>query len=111
MNIRTTAPLLGALLLSTSLATAQEPEPTLAELWAIVQQQQVQIEALEAELAATREGVTETNQKVAETEARIEATGDFVESLAVADAGPSRTTIGGYGELHYNQVSSDAGDT
>ena len=111
MNIRTAAPLLGALLLSTSLATAQEPEPTLAELWAIVQQQQAQIEALEAELAATRDGVTETNQKVAETEARIEATGDFVESLAVADSGPSRTTIGGYGELHYNQISSDAGDT
>ena len=110
MNIRTVAPLLGALLLTTSLAAAQESEPTLAEVWAIVQQQQAEIEALKAELAATREGAAETSERVAETEARIEATGDFVESLAVADAAPTKTSIGGYGELHYNNISSDAGD-
>jgi hypothetical protein len=111
MNIRTLVPLAGALLLSTSLASAQQTEPTLAEVWAIVQQQQAEIEALKAELAATREGVSATNEKVAETEARIEATGDFVESLAVADTGPRKTSIGGYGELHYNNFSSDSGDS
>ena len=111
MNIRKLVPLAGAFLLSTSLASAQQTEPSLAEVWAIVQQQQAEIDALKAELAATREGVTATNEKVAETEARIEATGDFVESLVVADTGPRKTSIGGYGELHYNNISSDAGDS
>jgi hypothetical protein len=31
--------------------------------------------------------------------------------MAMTDSGPSRTSIGGYGELHYNNVRSDAGDS
>ena len=52
-----------------------------------------------------------TNDRVDETEARVEATGDYVETLAVADTGAQKTTIGGYGELHYNSTMSDAGDS
>ena len=111
MDIRRTAPVAGALLLLASLSNAQETQPTLEEMWAVIQQQQAQIEALQAELAETREGVAETNEKVAESEARIEATGDVVESLAYADTGASKTSIGAYGELHYNNVSADSGDT
>ena len=104
MNIRKFVPLAGALLLSTSLATAQETVPSLDEVWAIVQKQQAEIEALRAELNATR-------ANVAESEARIEATGDVVESFAIADTGISDTSIGGYGELHYNNINADSGDS
>ena len=110
MNIRKSVATAATLVLFASSASAQGAQPTLEEMWAVIQQQQAQIEALQAELAATREGVEATNEKVAESEARIEATGDFVETLAVADMAPSKTTIGGYGELHYNNISSDAGD-
>ena len=103
MNIRKFAPLAAALLLSTSLATAQETAPSLDEVWAIVQKQQAEIEALRAELNATQ-------ANVAESEARIEATGDVVESFAIADSSISDTSIGGYGELHYNQFNADSGD-
>jgi len=41
------------------------------------------------------------------TEDRVAATGDFVESLEIAPA--SDTTLGGYGELHYNNLSADSG--
>ena len=53
MNIRRTVPLAGALLLLTSAALAQEA-PTLEEMWAIVQQQQAEIEALRSELAEAK---------------------------------------------------------
>jgi hypothetical protein len=111
MDIRRTAPMAGALLLLASLSNAQEAQPTLEEMWAVIQQQQAQIEALQAELAETREGVAATNEKVAESEARIEATGDVVESLAYADTGASKTSVAGYGELHYNSISAASGDT
>ena len=110
MNIRQAGLLAGAIFLSTSLALAQEAPTTIEEVWEIVQRQQAEIDALRAELNAARDGLAATDEKVAESEARIEATGDVVESLAFADSAPSKTTIGGYGELHYNQISSDAGD-
>ncbi len=110
MNIRTTAPAVAALLLTSAPALAQDA-PSIEEVWALVQQQQAQIEALEAELDKARKGMAATDEKVAETEARVEATGDFVESLAVADSGPRKTSIGAYGELHYNNISADSGDT
>jgi hypothetical protein len=111
MNIRKAVVLSTAVLFASSTTSAQEAPPTLEDVWTIVQQQQAEIEALRAELEAARQGMAVTDEKVAESEARIEATGDFVESLAATDSGPSRTSIGGYGELHYNNVSSDAGDS
>jgi len=112
MNIRQSATVCGAVLvLLTSLAAAQDAQPTMAEVWEIVQRQQAEIEALRAELDETRQGMDATNDKVAESEERIEATGDVIEMLAAADSGPRKTSIGGYGELHYNQISSDAGDS
>jgi hypothetical protein len=110
MNIRTTAMALAAVFFAVSQAQAQDA-PTLEEMWAIVQQQQAEIEALRNELAEARAGIEATEEKVAETDAKVEATGDVIETLSVADASPSKTTIGGYGELHYNKISSDAGDS
>ena len=110
MKIRKFAPWLGLLLLTASFASAQEAPTTIEEVWEIVQRQQAEIDALRAELNEARDGLAATDEKVAESEARIEATGDVVETLAFADSAPSKTTLGGYGELHYNQVSSDAGD-
>lgn len=112
MNIRHLAALCGvSLLLLSSLAAAQDTPPTLEDMWEIVQKQQAEIAALRAELDETRKGVDATETRVAESEERIEATGDFVESLVVADNRPSKTSIGGYGELHYNQFEADNGDS
>ena len=111
MNIQRAAPVLAAVLLTFSpLALAQQAATTLEDVLEIVQRQQAEIDALRAELEETRRGMDATAEKVAESEERIEATGDFVESLAVADTGQSKTSIGGYGELHYNQISADSGD-
>jgi len=111
MNIRQIVPFCGALLVFlTSFAAAQQAPPNIEELWELVQQQQAEIDALRAALDDTRQGIAATNEKVAESEQRIEATGDVVEVLAAVDSVPRMTSIGGYGELHYNRISSDVAD-
>ncbi|MFT7558871.1 MAG: hypothetical protein ACI93R_000774 [Flavobacteriales bacterium] len=75
--------------------------PTTEELWETIQKQQSQIEALMAQQQQTQDDVAETDKK-------IEATADAVEN--VTEAGgmakrlewASKTKIGGYGEHHYS---------
>jgi hypothetical protein len=102
--------LLAATLL-VSTAAAQQAPGTIEELWEIIQAQQSEIDALRDEVRQARQDVQQTNSKVAETEARVEATGEYVDSLAVLQPGTSGTSIGGYGELHYNQIDADTGDS
>ena len=111
MNIRKAALGFGAFLLGTSAALAQSAPATLEEMWEVVQRQQAEIEALRTELEQAQQGISKTEADVAETQERVEATGDVVESLAAAGGSTSKTSIGGYGELHYNNISSDAGDS
>ena len=111
MNIRRTAALATALLLTSTVAIAQDAAPTLEEMWAVIQQQQAEIEALREQLGEAQQEVAASSEKIEEAESRIEATGEFVESLASADTGASRVSIGGYGELHYNNISADNGDS
>ena len=99
-----------ALLLVALAGHAQQAPTTIEELWEIVQRQQAEIDELREALGEARQEVANANDRIVETEARVDATGDYVETLAVADAGAQKTNIGGYGELHYNNVSSDAGD-
>jgi len=111
MTILKIAALLPAMMLIATPVAAQENPVTIEDVLEIVQRQQAEIDALRAELEETRQGVDATAEKVAESEERIEATGDFVETLAATNPGQSKTSIGGYGELHYNQLNSDAGDS
>ena len=88
--------------------SAQQASPSTEELWQIVQRQQAEIEALRAEIREAR-GVADTaNERVAQTDAKVEATGDYIESVAAAPVDRA-TTIGGYGALHYNNVDADSG--
>jgi len=80
-------------------ATAQSELPSREKMWEIIQEQQKQIEALKQEQ-------TETRQQVESTEQKVEATGDMVESVAQQTQGTgdewfNRTSIGGYGEVHF----------
>ena len=86
-------------------AAAQEA-PSLETLWAVIQQQQAEIDALKSQLAAAEAGVEAASERLEQTEQMIVATGDFIESLEVPEAQTSRTSLGGYGELHYNDLSA-----
>ena len=84
-------------------AAAAQPPPSVDEMWRIIQEQQKQIGELKAKLSQTDE--------------KIEATGDALEqvssnataSSSTAANWTDRTHIGGYGELHYNNLEGKGG--
>lgn len=86
-------------------ALAQEAPPSAAEMWRIIQEQQREIERLKGQL-------TQTDQRVTATDEKVEATGQLVEEVSARElaAGPGwweRTSLGAYGELHYNGGEAD----
>ena len=95
---------LAGLLLAATPLHAAEPggsAPTVEELWKIIQQQQAEIEALKRQQQSTE-------QKVADVDEKAEAAVEAVEEGGTAGAGSwaDKTTIGGYGEMHYNNTDS-----
>ena len=112
MNIgsRVAAILLATLLVSSVTAQAQEPG-SLKEMWEIIQAQQAEIDALKEEVRNARQDAQQTKNEVTEAKAQVDATAEFVESMAAPQGAFQETTIGGYGELHYNQADSNSGDS
>ena len=81
-----------------------QPAPSIEELWRIIQAQQAEIEALKQQQA-------QTEQKATTADAKAEAAVVAVEESAGSPSGTGswadKTTIGGYGELHYNNIDAD----
>lgn len=88
-------------------AAGQDAPASVEELWQIVQRQQAEIDELKRQLGQTREEVAVADDKAAATEAKLEATGDFLDSLDLESGPFAGTSIGGYGELHYNNLDAD----
>ena len=91
-----------------SLAHAETPDAD--EMWKIIQQQQKIIEQLQQKLEKTEQKVEVAEQKVEATAQEVEAAAEAIEVAQSSSSGSSwfdRTSIGGYGELHYNNLSDD----
>ena len=71
-----------------------------AELLAKLESMQQQIDELRQQLA-------QTQTRTVETDARVEAVVEAVESSTLQQPQARRTTIGGYGEVHYNKLSAE----
>ncbi len=65
------------------------------------------LEFLQQQIDALKQQVEQTQSQGAETDAKVEAVAEVVESGSPQVAEPRRTTIGGYGELHYNKLSAN----
>ena len=99
-------PCLAALVLSATQVMAAgpgSPTPTVEELWKIIQQQQAEIEALKKQQQSTAKQVTDVDEKA---EAAVEAVEEAGMATASAGNWADKTTIGGYGEMHYNNLDS-----
>ena len=83
-------------------AVAQAATPSAEEMWEIIQQQQEQISTL-------KEQLSNNDSRLSETEIIAEATISAVEQISLAPAASSKTTLGGYGEVHYNNLKKDDG--
>lgn len=86
------------------MGTAQAA-PNLEEMWELIQKQQAEISQLKTQLETTEQRVTETEVKAEATFAAVEevSAGPVAKLAEWAD----KTTIGGYGEMHYNNLTSD----
>ena len=91
------ATITAAFMLNTPSALAQVSN---AELLEKLDSMQQQIDELRRQLA-------EAQEKTTETDARVEAVAEAIESTPPRAAKASKTTIGGYGELHYNNLDAD----
>ena len=100
----TSATLLATLFTAACLANpCLAATPSIDQLWEIVQQQQASIEMLQARLAAT-------DSRIESTEETAEAAVEYIETIELPGSSPSwtdRTALGGYGELHYNNLDSN----
>lgn len=85
-----------ALALTTASALAASNMPSQEEMWRIIQEQQRQIEDLKA-------GQKETAEKA---EAAVEVAEESQKSVSSAASWTEKTQIGGYGEMHYNNLDS-----
>jgi len=78
--------------------------PTMEEMWEIIQQQQ-------AEIARLKEKAAEADEEIKQTSVKVEATASMVEESRLSDgkslasSWTERVSIGGYGEMHYNNLS------
>lgn len=111
MGFGHTAATLTAMVFLATTSAAEDAPGSIEDLWEIIQRQQAEIDSLRAEVRAARMDIEKTSDQVAVTDARVEATGEYVESLATVQANSGGTSVGGYGELHYNNIDADNGDT
>lgn len=90
------------LVMSLCAGTAAAATPTPEEMWAIIQQQQAEITRLKEQVASADEEIKETSVKVEATASMVEQGGAGGQSLA--SSWTERTQLGGYGEMHYNNL-------
>ena len=101
-------------LVSTPHAVLAQDMPSAEQMWRIIQQQQQQIEELKSKIGtdeAQQREIEELKAKVEDTDMKAEAAVEAVESGGdLGNAAWARNTqIGGYGELHYNNLNGDGG--
>ncbi len=80
-----------------------EDVPDSTRLWQIVQQQQHTIETLQKELRELKNRLDSTAKHVEAQEDNLQQMAEAVEDTVPAAA---QTSLGGYGELHYNNTDS-----
>jgi hypothetical protein len=95
------------LLVATTATPAAEPKtPSIEDLWKIIQQQQAEIEALKRQQQNTAQQAEEADKKAEVADVKAEAAVVAVEESATRAHPFEKTTLGGYGELHYNNLDS-----
>ena len=87
-----------------------DPLPSRAQMWEIIQNQQQTIDDLSTRLDRTEGRVTDNVERVAETDEKVEDARDAIEAVEAGSqtstSWANTTTIGGYGELHHNNLEN-----
>lgn len=65
-----------------------------------------QLELMQQQIDALKQQIEQTQSQASETDAKVEAVAEIMESDTPLTSKKQSTTIGGYGELHYNNLSA-----
>jgi len=65
------------------------------------------LESMQQQIDELKRQIAENEEKTDATDAKVEAVAEVMESAPLQVAQASRTTIGGYGELHYNNLNAN----
>ena len=105
---------LGAALAGLFAVSAQAADmPSQAEMWRIIQQQQREIETLRRDQQSTEQKVEATGEALDSLQGETVTTAEPAPAALGAGHGPfehggaGKTVVGGYGELHYNNLERD----
>jgi len=90
-----------SILLSGAIHAAEPPAPSIEELWKIIQDQQAEIDALKRQQQETAKQASAADDKA---EAAVVAVEDSRHETAATGNWTDKTSIGGYAELHYNNL-------
>ncbi|MCB1563383.1 MAG: porin [Alphaproteobacteria bacterium] len=108
---------LGILASTAPALAASDQLPSREEMWQMIQMQQKQIEALQSQIQTHDQKIARTETKVEETAKVAETAQKTVANIEPAAGGNgagngwwNKTSIGGYGELHYSGGSKDTLD-
>ncbi len=97
--------------LAAALPALANPAPTNEELYQIIRDLQAQLESLKRQIAGRQPAAPGAKQQVLER--KVEAQQKQIEALAdeaeQARQRKSKTHVGGYGELHYNNLEAKGG--
>jgi len=66
-----------------------------------------QLESLQQQINALKAQLEQNETQTAETDAKVEAVAEIIETGSPLVAEASKSSIGGYGELHYNNLSAN----
>lgn len=104
--------LAAALMLTSSFAYAADNLPSREEMWDMIQMQQKQIKALQKDQNMTQQKVKRAEKKVEKTEKKVQQVEEIANAGTFSDSFASggwwdRTSVGGYGEMHYNSGNKD----
>ncbi len=96
--------------LITLTASAESKTPSVEELWKIIQAQQAEIESLKRQQQSIERKAETAGEKAVTADQKAEAAVVAVEESSARTAGAGswadKTKLGGYGELHYNNLDS-----
>jgi hypothetical protein len=112
MNNKYFRPLTMLIACTTLTTSARAAEIDLQALYDLVQAQGEEIAQLKAQLTGTQRDLAGTAADVKVAEERLESTVAFVEDQSSGGTTGSwwdRTSLGGYGEIHYNNIDAEDG--
>lgn len=100
--------IIAGLVLALTATVTSAATPSMEEMWELIQQQQAEIADLKSQLAVADEEIKETTVMAEATATMVE---EGIAANASNDSWTNDTRLGGYAEMHYNNLEDNNSDS